>query len=102
MSQVERITHAAVLTESKGWPIMGKSHAECFNKGKHSGFEMSGRALDHGFITSLGRYVTRSDAYFVALAAGQITRKTGEILVSEMLWSDEDALFDYDPIKGYY
>ncbi len=98
----ERITHAAVLTEDRGWPILGKSHAECFIKGENSGFAMSSRALDQGFITSRGRFVTRADAYFVALEARQITRKPGGILISEMLWADNDALFDYDHVKGYY
>lgn len=97
----ERITHAAVLTEDRRWPIMAKSHAECFVKGKNSGFDMSVKALDQGFITSKGRFVTRSDAYFVALEAGQISAQSGEVLISEMLWADDGALFEYDYIKGY-
>jgi hypothetical protein len=43
-----------------------------------------------GFITSTGRYVNRTEAWYIALAAGQITRKTsGEDtpnLYSEDLW----------------
>lgn len=103
---IERITHAAVLTAEHGWPIMGKCHADCFTKGAASGFEMSPRALEQGFITSKGRFVTRADGYHVAFEAGQIDKKNGNtqmILVSELLWRKKDGgRFKYDHVKGFY
>lgn len=98
----ERITHAAVLTK-KGWPILGRSHAECFRLANHTGIKMSQSALDQGFMTSNGRYVDRGEAYRLALKENQINRAPGGVLFSEMLWSRSDGgQFNYDSIKGYY
>lgn len=97
----ERITHAAVKAEN-GMILLGKSHADCFHQAKNTGIEMSQKALDQGFMTSKGRYVTRRDAAFVAIEAGQV-RHGIEILFSEDLWSPQaDGQFEYDYIKGYY
>lgn len=47
-------------------------------------------SLDQGFITSLGRYVDREEAYRIAIEAGQhLTHKgliNGSKLYSEDLW----------------
>lgn len=97
----ERILHAAVKSEN-GMVILGKSHAECFQIGANVGLVMSKKALDQGFFTNKGRYVTRSDAAFVAVEAGQV-RAGVEILFSEDLWgSMADGQFQYDHVKGYF
>ncbi len=98
---MEVIKHAAFKAEN-GMIIIGKSHAECFLIAKNIGLEMSKNPLDQGFFTSKGRYVTRSDAAFVAIEAGQV-RSGIEILFSEDLWSPQyEGQFKYDYVKGYF
>lgn len=98
----ERITHAVVLTAERGWPVLGKSHADCFMKGDATGLRMSSRAMDQGFMTSKGKFATRSDAYFLAFWAGQIDEDPGGILFSEMLWSPKSGgRQSYSEVFGY-
>lgn len=97
----EVIKHAAVKAEN-GMIFLGKSHADCFHQARNVGVKMSQKALDQGFFTSKGRYVTRSDAAFVAIEAGQV-REGIVVLFSEDLWSEQaDGQFEYDSIKGYW
>lgn len=98
---IERITHAAVFTK-EGYPIMGKSHADCFHLAKNTGIEMSQRAAHQGFMTSNGRYVERPEAAKIAIEAGQV-RADCKILFSEDLWSKHSGgWYEYDSVKGYY
>lgn len=102
MKNKETITHAAVKTIF-GWPILGKCHADCFHKGDFTGIEMSGRFLDQGFITNLGRYVGREEAFNIAFDAGQIDSEEGGVLCSEDLWSERHGgKYQYDYVKGYH
>lgn len=97
----ERITHAVVRTVS-GCPIMGESHAQCFYKAAETGLPMSNKAIDQGFMTSNGRYVTRDEAYYIAHAANQIDHDPGHLLFSEMLWSPASGgRHSYCHIRGY-
>lgn len=125
---MERILHAAVWSEAQiVLPIsddmgraslmlfMGKCHADCFHKASHLKIKMSQKAEHQGFVTSLGVYVGRHEAYKIALAAGQIepsapldpeiyetTTPRIQFLFSEDLWSPKDGgKYDYDEIKGY-
>lgn len=43
---------------------------------------------DQGFVTDMGRFVDRTEALQIALAAGQVIRRTGSgnILFSEDVW----------------
>jgi len=101
MSMSEEIRHAAVRTKC-GMTLLGKCHADCFMQGDKTGFKMSSRAEDQGFITSLGRFVGREEAADVALAAGQVAESV-KILFSEDLWSEEyKGKFKYNPIDGYH
>jgi len=96
---IESIKHAAVIT-TDGWPIFGKTHAECFGKGFYIGIKLSPKAIDQGFITSFGRYVDRSDAAIIAVKSGQLDKC--DFLFSEYLWDiDNNGKYDYDTIEGY-
>lgn len=99
----ELIKHAAVKG-SGGMIFLGKSHADCFHQASHAGIRLSGRAQDQGFFTSKGRFVTRPEAYEIAIVAGQIEgERPAPVLFSEMLWSPRDGgKFKYDSIQGYY
>lgn len=43
-----------------------------------------------GFLTSMGRFVNRTEAYYIAMSEGQIVKKTGTVdvptLYSEDMW----------------
>lgn len=96
----ENIKHAAVKSEC-GLIILGKSHADCFHKGFHTGLEMSKKAIDQGFFTSLGRYVDREEAAKIAVNAGQV--KDSTVLCSEDLWSPRHGgSYEYDYVRGYF
>ena len=99
---VEKITHAVVLT-TKGIPLFGKCHADCFYQGKNTGLKMSSKADDQGFFTSKGRYVNRAIAAKIAKKAGQLDpkdkRKVSHLL-SEDIWYQTDR-FIYDYKLGY-
>lgn len=97
----ERILHASVKSEIGRKIFFGKCHADCFYKGQAMGIRMSGKADDQGFLTSKGRYVTRSEAAKIAFEQGQIDKPTG-YLISEDLWSEQDnGKYNHDEIKGY-
>jgi len=103
-NKTELIKHAAVKALN-GMILLGKCHAECFEQGFHSGIKMSKRAHDQGFITSHGRFVSRSEARLLAIEAGQIKQMeySYSLLFSEELWSEESGgRFNYCYIRGYY
>ena len=96
----EEIKHAAVKSKC-GWIIIGKCHADCFEKARNINLEMSFSRDDQGFITSKGNYVDRKIAAMIARQAEQVPPET-EILFSEDLWCDRyNAKHFYDEIKGY-
>lgn len=100
LSKREVIRHAAVKSKC-GNIFIGKCHADCFGKGFESGFKMSSKACDQGFITSHGRYVERPEAARIAFSSDQIEKCT-PALFSEDLWSNEEnGKYDHDEIKGY-
>ncbi len=100
---IELIKHAAIRG-IKGLIFLGKCHADCFRQAVNVGIKISNRADYQGFFTNKGRFVDRKQAFQIAKEAGQISsRITGDILFSEMLWSErDDGNFDYDYITGYY
>lgn len=103
--EIELIKHAAVKSLNGDMILLGKCHAECFQQGFHSGIKMSKKAHDQGFITSNGRFVSRSEACLIAIGTGQITQIEGSytLLFSEELWSEESGgRFNYCYIRGYY
>lgn len=101
---IEKIAHASVVMEN-GWIIMGKSHSDCFDRGRSIGTKPQKRADAQGFVTNLGRVVTRPEAYKIALASGQLNGNENRsgILISEMLWCDRDGgSLAYDYVNGYH
>lgn len=102
---IEKIVHAAVLSECGGKFLIGKQHADCFHQADNMGFKLSSRADHQGFVTNKGRFVGREEAAKIALAAGQIDCDSEglQILCSEDLWSPlHNGKFRYDYIKGYH
>lgn len=97
----EVIKHAAVRS-IHSWIFIGKCHADCFYKMKHTGVEASKKSYDQGFVTNKGRYVDRADAAKIAFEAGQIETEES-YLISEMLWHQNDnGKYEYSEIEGYY
>ncbi|WP_374029802.1 hypothetical protein [Bdellovibrio bacteriovorus] len=104
MSEVnEVIKHAAVMS-NQGWIFLGKCHADCFMQMRNVGVKVPNGSMHQGFVTNLGRYVTRDRALDIAVNAGQIQKQgQGKVLISEMLWNASDCgKFKYDSIRGYY
>lgn len=98
---MELIKHAAVISES-GMVFLGKCHADCFHQAFNVRVKMSSGSEKQGFFTNKGRFVGRSEAADIALAAKQIDKPI-KILFSEDLWSKSDGgKFNYDSIDGYY
>lgn len=101
---LEVIKHAAVKSED-GWIFIGKHHADCFHKGFNLSVKMSKKPEDQGFVTSLGRFLGRHEAYNIAMANSQIQErgvKPHKILFSEDLWCPAyEGKYDYDEVKGY-
>ena len=98
---MEVIKHAAVKAVA-GFIVLGKSHAECFNKAYDHGVKMSSKSKDQGFYTSKDRYVDRHTGADIAVKAGQVPDNIF-ILFSEDLWSPKDGgRFKYDSIEGYH
>lgn len=101
MNDNEMILHAAVKSID-GNIFIGKQHADCFQKAHYLKIKMSPKAEDQGFMTSEGRYVTRSEAAKIAMEAGQIHKET-QLLFSEDLWCPTyNGEYDYSELKGYY
>ena len=103
MKPLERITHAAVLT-NKGYAVLGKCHADCFYSGKNTGLKMSNKSDDQGFFTSRGRYVNRILAARIAKKAGQLDPSSNRkvyALLSEDIWHQR-ARFEYSQVRGYF
>ena len=97
----EVIKHAAVRSKD-GMIFLGKCHADCFHQGHACGVKMSQDPLDQGFFTNLGRYVTRTEAAQIAIAAKQVSEKKTGVLFSEELWSErEGGQFSYSTTEGY-
>lgn len=100
MSHEETIKHAAVKAKN-GWVIIGKCHADCFEKARNINLEMSFARDDQGFVTSRGNYVDRKIGAMVARHAEQVPPDC-EILFSEDLWCERyKAKHTYDEINGY-
>lgn len=98
----EVVLHAAMRAKN-GMIFLGKSHADCFHQAKHVSVEHSQAAEDQGFFSSKGRYLTRIDAYKVAVFAGQIKDEgPGKVLFSEMIWCAQDGgQYQYNAVTGY-
>jgi hypothetical protein len=99
--ETERITHAAVFTES-GLAVRGRSHAECYEKCHKQGLRISKRSKDQGFKTNKRHFVSRVEAAEIAFMAFQIEKPTN-ILFSEDLWDKEHGgKYDYNEDIGYH
>lgn len=97
----EVIKHAAVMSD-QGWIFLGKCHADCFYQMRNVGIPAPKGSFNQGFVTNLGRFVPRDRAMQIAYDSGQVYYR-GNFLISEMLWSEQDAgKFKYDSIRGYY
>lgn len=97
---IETIKHAAVKSED-GWIFIGKCHADCLHKMHHINVPYGKGAENQGFITSKGRFVSRSEAAKLALDSDQIDKHT-PLLFSENLWSKMyEGKYSYCNIKGY-
>ncbi len=98
---IEEIKHAAVMSD-QGWIFLGKCHADCFHQMRNIGISEPKGSFNQGFVTNLGRFVPRNRALDIAVNAGQCERGPADSLISEMLWSEQDAgKFNYDSISGY-
>lgn len=98
----EVIKHAAVMSD-QGWIFMGKCHADCLYQMRNVGVNEPQGSFNQGFVTNLGRFVPRNRALDIAYLAGQVVRYGADVLISEMLWLDEDGKkYKYDSIRGYH
>ena len=83
--QIEKIDSAAVKWD--GNILTGRDHAEGFKKfSELSSFRANGDPVC-GFVTDTGRFVTRAEAFEIAVSAGQIADDShaSRLLVSEDL-----------------
>lgn len=98
---IEVIKHAAVKANN-GMIFIGKSHGDCAEKFLNVGITGVDTASENsGFLTSMGRFVGRSEAAGIAFSADQIDKCTN-VLFSEDLWDEEyQGKYNYDEIKGY-
>ena len=98
-NDVEFIICSAV--KYKGYPICGRRHSDCYKiieKLTNRKLEdikefLPNSNLDNGFMTSTGRYITRSEAWDIAEQNNQISigyeaskSEDGSILISENLY----------------
>ncbi len=96
---METIRHAAIRWKD-GFITYGKDHGECWKR--HPNREnISVTGGVQGFLTSEWRFVNRSEADKIALAAGQLKRikKLVGGLISDELWYYGD--YDYNLETGY-
>ena len=97
----EVIKHAAVMSD-QGWIFLGMSHAQCFNQMRNVGVQLPQGSMNQGFVTNLGRYVSRQRAWDITVEAGQVTG-ISDYLISEMLWNKQDGgKYNYSSIQGYF
>lgn len=101
---METIKHAAVKAKD-GTVFTGKCHADCFHAGDSGGHKMSSKPDDQGFVTNLGKFVSREEAFQIAKTAKQIVDpREHSYLFSEDLWSKEERNdpYNYSPELGYH
>lgn len=85
-----------------GFVVAGRRHHNCITTISilmgEGNYDKKLLARDaQGFITNTDKYVTRKEAYIIAVAAGQIEKRkvdklgqeTSEILISEDLYSED-------------
>ena len=100
--EIRRVKKAAYI-RNDGVLATGKSHYEIIHnspKGTCKAGSVS------GFVDNYNNFMTREEAYQIALKAGQLVLdkivKNGEYLLSEEIWSDrENGQWTYDEKKGY-
>ncbi len=80
----ETIVRAAVMLDS-GALFLGRRHCECIAQAIRAGAQKPIRQAQQGFLTSKGRFVSRSIAAMVAHTANQ-TSVEKHPLTSEDLW----------------
>lgn len=98
----EMILHSAVKSDCGTIIMRGKSHADCFIKGKINNIKMSKRAIDQGFSTNKREFIDREIAANVARRAGQVDKNI-KILFSEDLWSKQSGgKYEYAEEIGYF
>lgn len=94
------ISHAAIL-KSDHTIVHGKSHGHILQE---QPFGSCKYGTTQGFLTDIGVFVGREEAYHIALQAGQIRLETmpknRKYLMSENIWSDHGD-WEYDADKGY-
>lgn len=103
MPKVNKIKHAAII-RSDDVLVEGKSHSDIINSSP------MGTCKDgsiQGFIDTKGHFVSREEAYKIALEAGQLmpekmVPKSRRWLMSEDIWSNvSNGDYDYDEKLGY-
>jgi hypothetical protein len=72
-SMMDRIVCAANRKRFTGHVVLGIRHWDDFMRGIHS----EGDPVDQGFIDNRGNFLSRTEAWKVANAAGQIIRRVG-------------------------
>lgn len=101
---MEHITHAAILYPTVRCIIYGKDHAGCIKQTvKKLGIAERCTQRNQGFLTNKFRFVSRSEASEIAIAAGQIDKKRrGMFLTSEHFWHRAlGGKHIYDSVLGY-
>lgn len=75
---------------SSGFVVCGRRHHNCITTAYILGNKITVRENMQGFITTLDRFVNRSEAMKIALAANQVKgfNEDNEVLISEMLYSE--------------
>ena len=81
VSGQERIEESAVKCEDRIYT--GKRHADCICEAIEAGESLPIRMQQQGFVTNTGRFVTREEAWDIAVRAGQLKARP---LTSEDLW----------------
>lgn len=81
----ETIETAAIRVDGEVWTLPRPARHDTPIKAWQWAHQREIGEHEHGFVTSLGRFVDRTEGAKIAYAAGQISRDNG-FLVSEDLW----------------
>ena len=99
----DRIVKRAAYIRNDGVIAVGRSHYEIIRDSPKGTCKAGATS---GFVDNNDKFITREEAYQIALKAGQLVLekivKNGDYLLSEEIWSDrENGKWTYDEELGY-
>lgn len=77
VKQTNRVVVCAANRGRGGLIVLGIRHHDAIMNDTISRFDLRGNEWEQGFVDQKGAFLTRTEAWPIALAAGQITRRVG-------------------------